>query len=130
MENIQKCALRFVTDDKLSNYTELLHKIKIPSLTLQRLKYMAIEIFKCLNNLNPSFMSKMFNVKENKYDMRKSRLLELPVFKTVSYGKRSFLYNGCHLWNQLPDDIRNITSLSHFKNVLKQWAGPKCNCNM
>ena len=115
MENIQKRALRFLTDDKLSNYTELLHKTKIPSQTLQRLKYIAIEIFKCLNNLNLSFMSKMFNVKENKYDMRKSRLLELPVFKTVSYGKRSFLYNGCHLWNQLPDDIRNITSLSHLR---------------
>ena len=53
MENIQKRALRFLTDDKLSNYTELLQKTKIPSLTLQRLKYIAIEIFKCVKNLNP-----------------------------------------------------------------------------
>ena len=69
MENIQKRALCFSTDDKLSNYTELLQNTKIPSLTLLRLKYIAVEIFKCLNNLYPSFMSKMFNVKENKYDM-------------------------------------------------------------
>ena len=81
MENIQRRALRFLTDDTLSSHTELLQKTKILSLTLQRLKYIVIEIFKCLNNLNPSFMSKMFNVKV--YDLRKSRLMELSVFKTV-----------------------------------------------
>lgn len=130
MESIQKRALRFLIDDHESNYTQLLQKVKMSSLTLQRMKYIAIEIFKCLNGLNPNFMSDMFNIKDSKYDLRKSKSMEVPSFKTVSYGKKSFSYNGCHLWNQLPDNIRNANSLSQFKNVLKQWTGPKCKCSM
>ena len=56
-------------------------------------------------------MSDMFKVKELCYDMRKSNILIAPKFKTIFYGKRSFRSNGCHLWNQLPDVMRNATSL-------------------
>ena len=130
MESIQTRALCFLTNDKESNYAQLLEKTKQTSLTLQRLKCIATEIFKCLYNLNPRFMHNMFQLKDFKYDMRSSKSLVLPVFKTVSYGKRSFLYNGCHLWNQLPNEMRNATSLSHFKILIKHWTGPKCKCNM
>ena len=75
-------------------------------------------------------MSDMFKVKESCYDMRKSNMLIVPKFKTMFYGKRSFRYNGCHLWNQLPDVMRNATSLYEFKKVLKEWSGPTCTCKM
>ena len=31
--------------------------------------------------------------------MRKFNMLIVPNFKTIFYGKRSFRYNGCNLWN-------------------------------
>ena len=42
----------------------------------------------------------------------------------------SDMYNGCHLWSQLPDGIRNATSLYEFKKVIKEWSGPTCTCKM
>ncbi len=96
MENIQKRALRFLTNDKESNYIQLLQNTNLPSLTLQRMKYISLEIFKCLHKLNPSFMSNMFKIKDFNYDMRRAKSLKLPTFNTISYGKKSFLYNGCH----------------------------------
>ena len=38
---------------------------------------------------------------------------------TKSYGQRSFQYSIPHLWNQLPDDIRECSSLDQFKSLLK-----------
>ena len=38
--------------------------------------------------------------------------------KVKSHGLKSFSYNGCKLWNQLPSDIRAITNLVILKTVL------------
>ena len=102
----------------------------MPSLSLQRMRYVSIEVFKCLNQINPSFMFDMFNIKKQMYNLRKSRMLCLPTFNTIKYGKRCFKYNGCHLWNLLPEDIKHSTTLYQFKRLIKQWAGPTCPCNM
>ena len=39
--------------------------------------------------------------------------------KVKSFGKKSFAYRGCSLWNGLPQDIRNIKSLNKFKSSVK-----------
>ena len=130
MEKIQQRALRFLTGDSDSSYDQLLTKTGMSSLTLTRMKNIATEVFKCLGKSNPCFMSDMYKVKESCYDMRKSNMLIVPKFKTMFYGKRSFRYNGCHLWNQLPDVMRNATSLYEFKKVIKEWSGPTCTCKM
>ena len=39
--------------------------------------------------------------------------------KVKSFGKKSFAYRGCSLWNGLPQDIRNIKSLNRFKSSVK-----------
>ena len=45
--------LRFVYDDFDSSYEELLDKAKIPTLHVRRLRTMALETFKILNNMSP-----------------------------------------------------------------------------
>ena len=41
--------------------------------------------------------------------------LVLPQPRT-GYLKRSFLYSGAHLWNDLPLDLRQACSLTDFKS--------------
>jgi len=41
-------------------------------------------------------------------------------FVHAEFGKRSIKYNGCKLWNNLPDDIKAIRSCRSFKFKLKQ----------
>ncbi len=83
------------------------------------MRCVSIEVFKCLNQINPSFMSE---VKKSMYNLRKSRMLCLPTFNTVKYGKSSFSYNECHLWNLLPDHIRLTTNLHQFKKLTSSHA--------
>ncbi len=35
--------------------------------------------------------------------MRNNNMLKMPTLNTVKYGKNSFKYTGCHLWNMLPN---------------------------
>ena len=131
MEKIQKRALKFLTENYDSDYEQLLIETNMSSLTLQRMRYMCIEVFKCLNKLNPTFMYDLFNIKESVYNLRGSRMLKLPAFNTIKYGKKSFTYHGCHLWNALPDNIKLCDNVSNFKRLIKLWAGPtSCACNM
>ena len=39
--------------------------------------------------------------------------------KVGSFGKKSFAYNGIHLWNTLPQELRNVQSQNVFKQSVK-----------
>ena len=50
---MQERALRFVYEDHLSSYEQLLDKAKMPSLKIRRQRTMAIETFKFINKIAP-----------------------------------------------------------------------------
>jgi hypothetical protein len=56
MEKIQERALRFIYDDYVLNYEELLEKSKIPSLKVRRLRSIAIETFKIIHKESPIYL--------------------------------------------------------------------------
>ncbi len=62
-----------------------------------------MEVFKSLHDLNPNFMKEMFNIKELKYSIRDSNIIDQPRFEKVTYGKNTFKYYGSHIWNLLPN---------------------------
>ena len=37
-----------------------------------------------------------------------------------SFGKKSFSYIGCKLWNEMPQDARNAKNVPHFKSIVKK----------
>ena len=36
------------------------------------------------------------------------------------FGKKSFAYNGCILWNDLPNSIKEIEGIHNFKMAVKE----------
>ena len=51
LEKIQERTLRFVYDDFKSTYEELLNKANIPFLRIKRIRTMAVETFRILNDI-------------------------------------------------------------------------------
>ncbi len=51
------------------------------------------------------------------------------MFRTIAYGKRSFVYLGPKLWNIMPLEIKNAISFQDFKDRLKTWDGPHDSSN-
>ena len=69
---------------------------------------MTLEIFKSLNDLNPSFMKNLFN-KRNNINRRKNDLT-IHTQNTVTFGSNSLRCLGPHIWNTPSENIKEITS--------------------
>ena len=74
IRRIQYRALQFLLNDHDSDYNTPLKKSEKCSMEDRRLRMMALQIFKSLHNLNPSFMKKLFN-KRNNINRRKTDLI-------------------------------------------------------
>ena len=128
LEKIQERALRFVYRDYISKYDQLLERAKLQTLHLSRLRSMAIEIHKVVHGEAPPFVGSLFKKRKTDYNLRGSNTLEIPSFNSMTYGKQSLRYQGAKLWNSLPDNFRQVTTLKEFKVLMKTWSGTKCSC--
>ena len=130
MEAIQERALRFMFNDKKSTYDSLLEKCNFKTLHIRWIKTIATEVFKSLHKMNPAFMKDMFQQKDISYGLRDEIILNQPKFKKLSYGRNTFKYYGSHIWNLLPNETKLCTNIENFKNLIKVWDGPKCQCTI
>ena len=128
MEKVQERALRFVYEDFSSSYEDLLQKTGLPSLHIRRMRIMAIEVFKILNEICPPVLSNLVQKCSSSYNFRYTNILQVPTVKTSLFGKRSFKYAAPVLWNSLPDDFRQCSNFNQFKGLIFSWNGKKCNC--
>ena len=65
IEKIQERALRFIYRDYDSSYESLLMKSQLPSLKIRRLRAIALEAFKILNNLPPVYLNDLLAFKKS-----------------------------------------------------------------
>lgn len=93
------------------------------NLETQRTMHKCILVYKGLNNLAAPYFCDYFKRKKNcihSYNTRKKSDLHLPTPK-FSLGKNTFRYSSLILFNKLPRTSKGATSLSKFKNLLKQY---------
>ena len=91
---------------------------------------LAVEVYKCVSNSNPTYLSELFNMKKISYELRDNKILERPNVKHTEYGLKSFRSYGAKIWNNLPTSIKSGLTVHEFKNLIKSWSGPKCNCSV
>ena len=130
IDRTQRIALRSIYNDYSSNYVDLLKKgphLSVHDINKQKL---LIEVYKCLSNINPVLISSLFKAKSIQYNLRTSKLLELPNSNTLSYGLKSITYRGSMTWNYLPDQLKVCKNLNQFKDKLKMLKVIKCTCHL
>ena len=128
MERIQERALRFIYDDYISPYQNLLSKSNFPSLHIRRLKTMALEAYKILHKQSPVYLHDLLVRNENKITFRYNNQVIIPRVRTTTHGLNSFRYSAAKLWNELPDNFRTTSSFSQFKRLIENWNGFSCKC--
>ena len=126
IENIHKRCLRLTLNDYKSDYKTLLDKSGKESMKIRRIKTLAIEIFRTVNELNPHFMKTIFTSKTNS----RVRPFDLLVKNrnTEKYGSKSLMALGPKIWNALTAKIKKETSFIKLKEYIKSWSGPTCKC--
>ena len=130
LEKLQLRALRIVFNDFNSSYSDLLIKADMPTLHLSCIRNIATETFKCLHQLNPSYLHDLVRYRNSSYSFRYTGLLDVPPVRTTTYGKRSFMFEATQVWNSLPNHIRQVENYKEFGRLIRTSSGPACKCSM
>ncbi len=93
VDKIQERALRYVLSDFNDTYCNLLQRASKSTLYLSRLRILAIEIFKVLNDMLPLHVI-LFIKKCIAYELRDCIHLIQPKFNTITYGHNTIRYQG------------------------------------
>ena len=86
LEKIQERALRFIYNDYSSTHHDLLKTANTEHLHVKRIKEMACEVFKIVNNIAPTFIQNLIMLKCSQYSMRKDNTAVVPKANTSKYG--------------------------------------------
>ena len=99
-------------------------------MNVERRRFLCVEIYKTINNLNTSFMKQIFELREtNRNVLEKYRLnLNIPNYNQVTFGKKNLRIFGPKICNSLPYHIKSSKNLETFKTVFKNWDGVNCKC--
>ena len=93
---------------------------------IRKIKTLATEIFKTVNELNPNFMKTIFKSKTNPR-VRPFNLLAKN-HNTKKYGGKSNMALGPE--NAQPENVKKETSFSKFRKYIKFWSALTCKCKM
>ena len=113
---INESALRIVFRDYESTSQQLLKENKSVSIYQRKLQILATEIFKTKNGLNRVIMKDVFKFNNLTYFNVDS----------VTYGTETITSLGDKIQKILPNDYKEVISLSTFKSKIKNWEIDKC----
>ena len=125
IKNIQKRCLRIILNAYESDYETLLCNSNNPTMELNRLRTLVVEIFKTLNEINPPYMKDIFTFKENAKVRQNDNIVKR--LTTSRFGTQSLRSLGPKIWNNLPSNIKSETSILKFENLLKLGLDQSAN---
>ena len=120
INNTHEHALRIVYRDYKSTFKQLLKQNKSVSIHQRNLQILATEIFK-VNGLNPVIMEDVFNFKNLAYKFHNVKTLNRSNVSSVKYRTEAVTSLGAKIWKMLPNDYKELTSLSTLKSKIKNW---------
>ena len=121
LKKLQNRAARVIMSmSNDTDYSIALHALGWEPLKLMRKKAKAKLMYKTLNKMGPESLANLFTYKSEvtSHKLRGiSSGLCLPQPRTNNM-KNSFMYDGAHIWNYIPSEIRECKSLSCFQNKI------------
>ena len=122
LQRLQNRAARVITGLPYTiRSKEIRKQLGWYSLAEMRNQQKAIMMYKIVNGLAPSYMADMFSSQYGSqvHNLRNSTLnFEIPNARTELY-RNSFAFTGEKIWNELPGDLKNVSSLNAFKKKIK-----------
>ena len=117
INRIHERALRIAYNDYFSDFNSLLRKDNNITIHQRNVQALSVEIYKTLNDLNPTIMHDVFSVKGHNFSTLKQNLA-YPNPRTISYGVETFGYKASQIWSKIPRDIQQIEDISIFKKSI------------
>ena len=74
-------------------------------------------MYKINNNLSPTLMKSIFPESTNQYNLRRNNLFQTCNVYSVYKGTETFSFRGAKTWAIVPDEIKNCSLLTEFKQI-------------
>ena len=76
-------------------------------------------------------MTEVFEIQNPAYNFRSQAThFKRENVKTTRCGIQSVRYLGPKIWDMVPSNIKNCSSLNKFKNSIKSWKPNECRCRL
>ena len=121
-EKLQFRGLKIAFNSYQFSHEELLSRANLPTFHLGRLRTIALETFKCINNIAPPYIRNLVNVKQSTYSPRYENILHVPSVRTKTYGQKSFRFEAAKVWNGLPNNLRKVSNFREFERLIRTWT--------
>ena len=120
INNIHERCLRLIQQNYRSEFERLLENANEKSVHQKCIGFLLIEVYKYLNGLSPDIMNTIFKLRQNTYDLKNFHTFESQNPRRKRFGLDSIAYRASQLWKNVPEEIRNSTSLLIFKESIKK----------
>ncbi len=115
LQKLQNICIKFIFNlKKYDHVQDCYNDLNWIKLDKRRDFHLGCFIFKIINNKTPKYLYSLFNETSNIHSYNTRKRFFIPSIKTNN-GKKSFGYYGPYIWNNLPTEIKNSTSLNIFK---------------
>jgi hypothetical protein len=121
LQRVQNTLARVVTGTKRRDHIKPvlrdLHWLPVA----QRIEYkIALITHKVLSTAEPPYLNSLINIYKPSRQLRSEgkRQLVKPRGLVSSFGQRTFTQASATTWNNLPEDLRSLDSIKHFKAKL------------
>ena len=113
------------------SFAKFLEKDNSVTIHQRNLQVLATKIFKLKNGLAPEIMKKVFEIQNPAYNFRSEAIhFKRENVKTTHYGIQLVRYLGPKIWDMVPNNIKNRSSLHKFENSIKSWKPNECPCRL
>ena len=122
--------LRIVYNDVKSSFKNLLEEDRTVSIHVKNLQKLATKMFKISKNFSVPLMSELFYQKVNHYDLRNPYEFSIPNINSIFHGQARIRYLGPLIWQLVPSEFKDLSTISAFKAAIKKWKPNNCPCRL
>ena len=130
INKINERSKRIVTDDKNSNFKDLLEPNNQITVHQRNLQVLMTQVIKIINSLSPQIMDNFFIFCEYTHNVRDFQVISNENKKTVRYGQETKKFRTPSLRASLPEEYKLANSLNIFKRKIKNWKCETWPCRL
>ena len=119
-----------IYSDKSSSFQDLLNRNRSVCFHHRNIQYLAIELYKAKQGISPSFVGNIFEKNTGSFSGRNTTFFKSRKIKSTLHGSESLSFLGPKIWELIPSEMQNATSLINFKLKIKKWIPDKCPCRI
>ena len=128
INRLHKRCLHITYNHNTSSFTELLEKDNSVSMHHRNIQVLATELYKSVDGYLVSDCFKLNNM--TVYNTRNRSTFYSRSVRTVLHGTESLSHLGPKIWELVPNDMENLSSLTAFKKAIKQRKPQAFSCRL